>query len=94
MHVSFRAPRRLAPVAIAGVLALSLAACGDDDDDDAATDTTAAAAVTEAPTTDAPTTDAPTTEAPTSEVSAAEKTELWDRWKRGEFAEGDWTSFW
>ena len=26
--------------------------------------------------------------------AAAEKTELWDRWKRGEFAEGDRTSFW
>ena len=26
--------------------------------------------------------------------SAAEKTELWDRWQRGEFAESDWTSVW
>ena len=26
--------------------------------------------------------------------TAAEKTELWDRWKSGEFAEGDWTSLW
>jgi hypothetical protein len=26
--------------------------------------------------------------------TAAEKTELWDRWKRGGIAEGDWTSFW
>ena len=35
MHVTTRARRRLATLAIAGVLALSLAACGDDDDDDA-----------------------------------------------------------
>ena len=26
--------------------------------------------------------------------TAAEKTELWDRWKRGGVAEGDWTGFW
>ena len=64
MHVTTRARRRLAPLALAGVLALSLAACGGDDDDDAASDTTtAAAAVTGAPTTDAPTTDAPATTA-------------------------------
>ena len=44
MHLTTRARRRLAPLAIAGVLALSLAACGGDDDDDAASDTTAAAA--------------------------------------------------
>jgi hypothetical protein len=50
MYLTTRAPRRLASLAIAGVLALSLAACGDDDDDDAASDTTAAAAAT----TDAP----------------------------------------
>jgi plastocyanin len=49
-----RITTRLAPLAIAGALALSLAACGGDDDDDAA-DTTAAPAATEAPAaTDAP----------------------------------------
>ena len=26
--------------------------------------------------------------------TAAEKTELWDRWKRGGVTEGDRTSFW
>jgi len=49
MHLTTRARRRFAPLAVAGVLALSLAACGGDDDDDAASDTTAAAATTEAP---------------------------------------------
>jgi plastocyanin len=52
MHVTTRARRRLAPLAIAGVLALSLAACGGDDDDADATDTTAAAAETTAPAAD------------------------------------------
>jgi plastocyanin len=65
MYVTTRAPRRLASLAIAGVLALSLAACGGDDDDDAASDTTAAAAAT----TDAPA--AATTEAPAVETTEA-----------------------
>ncbi len=42
-----RITSRLAPLAIAGALALSLAACGGDDDD--AADTTSAPAATEAP---------------------------------------------
>jgi hypothetical protein len=50
MHLNTRRTRA-ASLAIAGVLALSLAACGDDDDD-AAADTTAAPAVTEAPAAD------------------------------------------
>jgi len=49
MHATTRARGRLATLAIGGVLALSLAACGGDDDDDAASDTTAAAVTTEAP---------------------------------------------
>lgn len=55
MHVTTRARRRLAPLAIAGVLAVSLAACGGDDDDAsnttaaAASETTAPAAETTAP---------------------------------------------
>ena len=63
MYVTTRAPRRLASLAIAGVLALSLAACGGDDDDDAGSDTTAAAAAT----TDAP---AATTEEPVETTEA------------------------
>lgn len=62
MHLTTRARRRLAPLAMAGVLALSLAACGGDDDDDAASDTTAAAATTEAR--------AETTEAPAADTTA------------------------
>lgn len=54
MHVDTRGRRRtMAAMAGAGILALSLAACGGDDDD--ATDTTSAAAASEAPAaTDAP----------------------------------------
>jgi hypothetical protein len=64
MHLTTRARRRFAPLAVAGVLALSLAACGGDDDDDAASDTTAAAAAT---------TEAPAPE--TTEAAAPESTE-------------------
>lgn len=74
MYATTRAPRRLASLAIAGVLALSLAACGGDDDDDAASDTTvAAAATTESP---ADTTEAPaeTTDAPRDTTEAAADT--------------------
>jgi hypothetical protein len=74
MYATTRAPRRLASLAIAGVLALSLAACGGDDDDAASDTTAAAAATTEAPveTTEAPaeTTDAPAETTETTEAGA------------------------
>jgi uncharacterized surface protein with fasciclin (FAS1) repeats len=64
--------------AVAGALALTLAACGDDDDDSDTTEATSAVEAaesadtepveTDAPTTEAPTTEPPTTEAPTTEA--------------------------
>lgn len=67
MHVTTRARRRLAPLAIAGVLALSLAACGGDDDDDASDTTAAAAAETTEPAAETTEPAADTTQPPTSE---------------------------
>jgi hypothetical protein len=65
MHVTSRARRRLAPLAIAGVLALSLAACGSDDDD-----ADAAGVTTEAP--------AAETTAPAAETTAPHTSEHGD----------------
>jgi plastocyanin len=60
MSVTSRARRRLAPLALAGVAALTFVACGGDDDDAASDTTTAAVATTDAPApTDAPATTTP-----------------------------------